>query len=86
MSLHYFPWASSACNSFRLSCDNSLLGLDEQAPDEVLALLGDVVEGLLVEVPVAGSDVLERVNVVLPRERREAGQSAGTARRTASRQ
>ena len=46
-----------------------LFGLDEKSPDEVLALLGDVAEGLLVKVPVAGADVLEGVDVVLAGER-----------------
>ena len=51
-----------------------LLLLGEQPPDEVLALLADILEGLGVELPVAVFDVLERGHVVGAGEGREAGE------------
>lgn len=53
---------------------HSLLVLDEEAADEVLGLVGHVGEGFLVEVPVAGLDVLEGLDVVLSGEGREAAE------------
>ena len=51
-----------------------LLLLGEQLTDEVLALLADVAEGLLVELPVAVLDVLQRLDVGGAGEGREAGE------------
>jgi len=47
-----------------VSIEPLLLLLDQQLPDEVLALLAHVSEGLLVELPVAGLDVLQGLDVV----------------------
>ena len=49
-----------------------LLLLGEQPPDEVLALLAHVLEGLAVKLPVAVLDVLQRGHVVGAREGRQA--------------
>ena len=47
-----------------VSIETLLLLLDEQLPDEVLALLAHVGEGLLIELPVAGLDILQGLDVV----------------------
>ena len=49
-----------------------LLLLGEQSPDEVLALLAHVLEGLAVELPVAVLDVLQGGHVVGAGEGRQA--------------
>ena len=51
-----------------------VLALGQQAADEVLGVLRDAAEGLRVKVPVAGFDVLERFDVVLTGEGREAAE------------
>lgn len=47
----------------------SLLILNKQPSDEVLGVFRDVHEGLLVELPIAGLNVLERVDIVVAGKR-----------------
>ena len=62
---------SGACASACL-----LRHFDEKLFDEVLAVIRDAAETLVVELPVASSDVVQRVLVVAAGERRQAAQPA----------
>ena len=50
--------------------------LEEEFADEVLAVVGDVTEGVSVEAPVTAPHVVQRLRVVLPGEGRQSAQPA----------
>lgn len=52
-----------------MSVLHSLLVLNQQPSDEVLGIVGDMLERLLVELPVARLHVLKGLDVVVARER-----------------
>lgn len=74
-----FEFAGWVCPLQRGVCGAgfSPLALDQESGDEVFRLLRDVGELLLLEVPLAGQDVVERLVVILAEEGRQATESEG---------